>query len=113
MTWFPGWSWFVTPSGGPTDPTAPWWQRLGRWLYDAPIIAHPAGAWLTVLLFYAVGGRGAVLVLAPIFAETLNQFHKAIREKAYGSVLVVVVREVGTRYALTIAATAWAPVVLG
>jgi hypothetical protein len=104
MRWFPSWSWLVTPSGGATDPTAPWWKRLGRWLYDAPIIAHPAGAWL-VVAFMAIGGvQSFGAWWAVLLAEGVNQWHKVL-DKDYGSDTAGIVRNVVWRMLLSAVAT--------
>lgn len=62
MTWFPGWSWFLTPSGGPY-PT-PW--SLWTVLSEAPLPAHAAGGWLALLVAWPFSHRIPQLLLALI-----------------------------------------------
>ena len=89
-SWFPSWSWLWNPSGGPFVETG-FWPRLRRRVYDAPIIAHPSGAWLIVgyeaacwwLTGHDVGGMVWCNVL---LGEFVNQWGKATRG-VYGASL--------------------------
>lgn len=104
MTFWPGWRWFVRPSGAPVRPGTRWWRTL----YDAPLIAHPAGAW-GVVAFMAIGGASGFLLWWPVLlAEGVNQWHKVL-DKDYGSDTAGIVRNVVWRMLLSAVATlpAW------
>ena len=105
---WPGFRWFVEPSGGPVPAGAGWWYRLYRFLYDAPLIAHPAGAW-GVVGFMALGRASGFLLWWPVLlAEGINQGHKILR-KVYGTNPMTVGREVVWRMAISAISTlpAW------
>ena len=95
---WPGFLWFVKPSGGPWDSTLPWWRKVWRVLYDAPLFSHPGGMVLATTITYLLGGR-TILLLAGVDAgwALLNQFHKALRERAYGKLWP---RELAYRFSL-------------
>lgn len=96
MTWFPGWRWFVTPSGGPVLPGFMGWvDGIKR----RPIVAHPVGAAIVVVVFrWVLHATVAPAVGAALLAEGVNQLYKAIRG-VYGRWLW---REVGWRIALAL-----------
>jgi len=82
MTWFPGWAWFVSPSGGPYDTL--FWK-----VKNMPLVAHPIGAAVVVFVFLGVLRSPAVpAVGAALLAEGVNQFYKAVAG-VYGSHLWV------------------------
>jgi len=104
MRLLPELTWFIRPSGGPVRPGTRWWRTL----YDAPIIAHPAGAW-GVVAFMAIGGASGFLLWWPVLlAEGVNQGHKVL-DKDYGTNPVTIAREVVWRMLLSAVATlpAW------
>lgn len=80
--WFPGWEWFIEPSGGPV--------KEGFWgfvdgIKRRPLVAHPVGAFIVVVFFMGILNSLPVpSVSAALLAEGVNQYYKAIRG-VYGS----------------------------
>lgn len=86
MTWWPGWKWFVTPSGGSVKPGV-----LGflDGIKRRPLVAHPGGAVLMVsggFGVYTLFGVVGLVLYTSLLGEAVNQYYKAIRG-VYGSVL--------------------------
>lgn len=81
MNWFPGWLWFVTPSGGPVLPGFMGWvDGIKR----RPLVAHPIGAALVVGVFGLVfNAFPSTSIAAALLAESVNQYYKAVGG-AYG-----------------------------
>ena len=80
--WFPGWRWFISPSGGPYDTL--FWQ-----VKNMPLVAHPIGASVVAAVFYWPLRAGAIpAVAAVLLAEGVNQFYKA-EAGVYGDQMLV------------------------
>ena len=104
MIFWPGFAWFVRPSGGPVRPGTRWWRTL----YDAPLIAHPAGAWGIVGFMALAGVTGFGAWWAVLLGEAVNQWHKWM-DKDYGSDPAEIARNIVWRMLLSAVATlpAW------
>ena len=54
---FPGWRWFIEPSGGPYQKPSSWWTVLS----EAPLPAHAIGVWLVIGYAWVAGAHGFLL----------------------------------------------------
>lgn len=103
----PTWAWLTQPSGAAVPAQAGWLERTWRTVYDAPIGAHPIGAW-AVLAYAALIGAPADVAWAIVpLAETINQWHK-VQDRDYGRELLPNVQNVAWREALSAIST-WVP----